>query len=67
MSINFIKYKSCPKCGTKTRYKNIIELYEIKDMYSLWTCSKCGVREKISNDELIIRCRSKSKSSSLKA
>ena len=62
-----MKYKSCSRCGTKTRYKNIIELYEVTDMYALWTCSKCDNREKISNDELTIRCRAKSKTPSLEA
>ncbi len=62
-----MKYKSCPRCGTKTRYKNIIELYEVRDRYAVWTCSQCGIRERISNDELLIRSQAKSKSSSLKA
>lgn len=61
-----MKSKSCPRCGTKKKYKNIIELYKVKDLYALWTCSQCGFQEKILNDELIIRCQSKSKSSSLK-
>ncbi len=60
-----MKYKCCAKCGNRTRYKNIIELYEVRDMYAIWTCSQCGNEEKISNDELIIRCQVKNKSSSL--
>ena len=62
-----MKHKLCTKCGTLTRYKNIIELYEVKDSYALWNCSQCGHQEKISNEELIIRSQVQSKSPSLKA
>lgn len=62
-----MKYKLCAKCGTLTRYKNIIELYEVKDMYAIWNCSRCGNQEIISNEELIIRSQVQSKSLSLKS
>ena len=61
-----MNYKCCPNCGTKKIYDNIIELYEVSDVYAIWTCSQCGTKERISNDELIIRCQATSKSSSLR-
>lgn len=59
-----LKSKRCPKCGTQATYKNIIELYEVRDLYAVWTCSRCGNQEKIDNGELIIRCRAKSQATS---
>lgn len=61
------KFKRCPKCNTQIRYKDIIDLYEVKDSCAIWTCFQCGNKERISNDELIIRCQVERKSLSLRA
>lgn len=54
-----LQYKRCPKCHSNHRYKNIIDLYEVKDSHSIWTCDRCNYQEIISNSELVKLCQIK--------
>ncbi|MEM8718460.1 MAG: hypothetical protein AAGE84_04005 [Cyanobacteria bacterium P01_G01_bin.39] len=46
-------YKRCQKCYRNTKYKDILDLYLLKDSSATWVCPYCQHSETIEIDSLI--------------